>query len=315
MNGHASTVREIRVYDDSLRTYKQLERGASKEGAQMNGTNGRGEQIIDRFRSALLVVVGSDDLSWLQLGRYCLVFAGIGGLVIASFDPIVTSDAPFWLAVFHWTAHLFFAAVILIGTTTLATLTGLRIPWALIVAVCLLPFLLTPFSLAADALLDIGPDAEMPALGFAQLYMLELLSIAPPSIGLSAIMAVFAYRAAEITKRQRHAILSRFRPEPNLRSAIPVPHNLGDDLIRVEAQDHYVSVITADGNATLKLAFSECVEALEGFRGMQCHRSHWVRFRHIRKIQPAGSAYVCILDDGIEVPVSRRRYGELKRKL
>ena len=283
--------------------------------AHMSGTQARGEEKLDGLRSALLMVIGSSDVSWRQLGLSCVAFAGVGGFVIASFDPSVTAQAPFWLAVLHWALHLFLAAIVLAGVTTLGMLTGLRMPWPLIVAVCLLPFVLTPFSLAVDVFLGGEPERDGAALGFAQLYWQELLNVAPPSIGLSAIMAIFAYRAAELAKQQRHAILSRVRPEPALRSAIPVPHSLGDDLIRVEAQDHYVLVVTSNGTATLKLAFSDCVEALRGFRGMQCHRSHWVRFKHIKKVLRVGSAYVCVLGDDSQVPVSRRRYAELKTRL
>lgn len=267
-----------------------------------------------RFQSALLTMFGLRDISWRQLIWYCGVFSIVGGLVITSLEPIATAQLSLWLAIVHWFSHLFVAAVLLAATTALGVIAGLRMPWPLMIAVLLLPFLLAPFSMVSDLLLE-GPTPGWDASStFGQAYLLELTNLAPPSLGLSALVAVFAYRAADMAQKHLSARALRHPSEPSLRSVIPsAPHSLGDDLIRVEAQDHYVRLVTSDGTATLKLAFSECVSALDPFRGIQCHRSHWVRFRHVKKLRRAGSAYVCILSDETEVPVSRRRYSDLKR--
>ncbi|GGX63623.1 hypothetical protein GCM10007385_35980 [Tateyamaria omphalii] len=264
----------------------------------------------------LMTMFGSGDTSWWQLTKYCIGFSAMGGLVITSLDPIVTAQYPLWLAVLHWFTHLFVAACLLAGTTALGVLLGVRMPLPLILAVCLLPVLLALFSLIADSFLEDRSANDLVTLGFPQLYFQELVAVAPPSLGLSALVAIFAYRAAEIAQRYRTLLQSRSLPEPPLRSAIPsAPMRLGDDVIHVEAQDHYVTITTADGHATLKLSFSECVNALKGFHGMQCHRSHWVRFKHVKKIKAAGSAYTCTLGNGSAIPVSRRRYSNLKKKL
>ncbi|WP_300012320.1 LytTR family DNA-binding domain-containing protein [uncultured Roseobacter sp.] len=269
----------------------------------------------DRFQSALLSVFGLRDISWRQLVWYCLVFSVVGGVIITSFEPLVTAPLPVWVAILHWFFHLFVAAGALILTTVLGVIAGLRMPWPLVAAVILLPFLLATFSMVADIILDVPTLSDDASLSITQLYILELGDIAIPSLGLSALMAVLAYRAANIVQKHQADRLLRQAPEPTLRSVIPAaPHNLGDDLIRVEAQDHYVRLITSDGTATLKLAFSDCVAALARFQGGQCHRSHWVRFKHVKTIKRSGSAYVCTLKDDTQIPVSRRRYSELKRR-
>ncbi|WP_299406589.1 LytTR family DNA-binding domain-containing protein [uncultured Roseobacter sp.] len=264
----------------------------------------------------LMTMFGSGNTSWLQLAKYCVAFSAVGGLVITSLDPVATAHYPIWLAVLHWFSHLFVAACLLAGMTALGVLLGARMPLPFILAVCLLPVFLALFSLVTDAVLDGDPTMELRTQSFGRLYLAELAAVAPPSLGLSALVAIFAYRAADIAQRYRTLLRSRHLPEPSLRSALPAaPMRLGDDLIHAEAQDHYVTVTTANGRATLKLSFSECVSALKGFHGMQCHRSHWVRFKYVQKIKPAGSAYVCILEDGTVIPVSRRRYRDLKRNL
>ncbi|WP_299960199.1 LytTR family DNA-binding domain-containing protein [uncultured Roseobacter sp.] len=282
----------------------------------MPKTSPRRDATTDMLSGALLTIFGSHDSSWQQLAKYCLGFSVVGGLVITSFDPLVTAALPLWLAALHWVFHLLVAACLLAGTTAAGVLLGARMPWPLILAVCVLPFLLTPFSLLAELLLDSEPVAHDATSGLWRLYAAELASLAPPSLGLSTLMAVFAYRAAGIAERYRRILRSRHLPEPPLRSVLPsAPHRLGDDILHAEAQDHYVTITTTQGTATLKLAFADCVTALKDFHGAQCHRSHWVRFKHVQRIKPVGSAYVCTLYDGAKIPVSRRRYRDLKRKL
>ncbi|WP_299743178.1 LytTR family DNA-binding domain-containing protein [uncultured Tateyamaria sp.] len=282
----------------------------------MQNSDNQIDRDVRQLSAVLLTLFGSQDTSWRQLTKYCVAFSTIGGLVITSLDPLVTAQFPLWLSAVHWFTHLFVAACLLAGTTALGVLLGAKMPWPLILAVCILPFLLVPFSLAAEALLEGVRFTGITAAGAGRLYLSELVALAPPSLGLSALVAIFAYRAADIAERYRKVLRSRHLPEPTLRSVLPsVPHQLGDDIMQAEAQDHYVTITTTQGTATLKLAFADCVNALSTFRGIQCHRSHWVRFKHIRKVRRSGSAYVCTLDDGTEIPVSRRRYGNLKKML
>ena len=270
----------------------------------------------DKLRLALLGVFGARDISGRQLFGYCIAFSVVGSLIITSFEPMVTAHLTLPLAVLCWFLHLFVAATCLTVVTALGVAGGMRMPWPLVAAVMLLPFLLAPFSIVADAFFDERELIAASSLSITQLYVKELVDISAPALGLSALMAVLAYRAADIAQKYRAERLLKSAPEPSLRQVIPsAPHSLGDDLIRVEAQDHYVRLITSTGAATVKLAFSECVAALAPFPGARCHSSHWVRFRHVKRIARAGSAYACVLDDGTEVPVSRRRYGELKRKV
>lgn len=269
---------------------------------------------VGRFQSVLLTMFGLRETSWQQLVWYCLLFSATGSLIITSFQPLATASLPLWLTILHWFAHLFVAAALLAAVTAMGVIAGLRMPWPLMIAVLLLPFLLAPFSMIVELALEHQTQGQGTSFTTAQLYLLELSHLAPPSLGLSALVAVFAYRAADLAKKHRIARLLQQVPEPPLRSIIKsVPHNLGDDLIRAEAQDHYVRLVTTHGTATLKMAFSDCVIALKEFRGVQCHRSHWVRFKHVKKVKRAGSAYVCVLNNEAEIPVSRRRYSELKR--
>ena len=147
-------------------------------------------------------------------------------------------------------------------------------------------------------------------------FLEELQHIALPSVGLASLVAHFAFKVAAYFASQRARILSRFAAEPDLRNLFPeLPHVLGDDLLSVSANDHYVDVRTVNGSAMLSRKFSDCLEDLKHFKGLQVHRSHWVRRKHVDHVRAKGSSYLCKLSDGTTIPVSRRRHAELKQAL
>lgn len=85
-----------------------------------------------------------------------------------------------------------------------------------------------------------------------------------------------------------------------------LPSELGDDLIAVASELQYLRVWTTRGCALVLGALQE-VEDAEGGAGVRVHRSWWVHARHVRGVRRRGDGAVCLLSDGREVPVSRRR--------
>jgi hypothetical protein len=76
-------------------------------------------------------------------------------------------------------------------------------------------------------------------------------------------------------------------------------------LVRVEAQDHYLNVVTLNGSALVLLRLQDAVAALQAADGLQVHRSHWVARNavvHHRRIQ--GRDFL-VLVSGDQIPVSR----------
>jgi len=232
------------------------------------------------------------------------------GVIIAGFQPAATAEVPFILAVAHWVLHIVFAVLIVTGIASASVLLGMRLIWAVGLAILCMPVALTPLSLAIEASMAYilgSQDQELDS------FLEELGRIAVPAIGLSSLVALFAFKAAAYVANQRASILARFAVEPELRSVFPdIPYHLGGDLLSISANDHYVHVRTAHGTVMLSRNFSDCLEKLKPFRGLQVHRSHWVRSKHVDQIKAKGSSYLCILSDGNAIPVSRRRHAELK---
>ena len=93
-----------------------------------------------------------------------------------------------------------------------------------------------------------------------------------------------------------------------------LPGRLGDDIISVRAEQHYVQVETTLGSELLFCGFGRAVHELttQGAHGMAIHRSHWVAWPHVAEIYTVGSEVRCRLKSGQTVPISRRRVREAR---
>lgn len=76
-------------------------------------------------------------------------------------------------------------------------------------------------------------------------------------------------------------------------------------LVRIEAQDHYINVVTTKGSAMILMRLGEAVEELQGAEGLLVHRSHWVAFSGVRAHRRDKGRDILQMSDGAEVPVSR----------
>ena len=76
-------------------------------------------------------------------------------------------------------------------------------------------------------------------------------------------------------------------------------------LIRIEAQDHYLKVVTDKGAPLILMRLGEAVEELGETSGLQVHRSHWVALDAVTAHHRIKGRDVLTLSDGAEIPVSR----------
>ncbi|MCZ4258830.1 LytTR family DNA-binding domain-containing protein [Sulfitobacter sp. G21635-S1] len=84
-----------------------------------------------------------------------------------------------------------------------------------------------------------------------------------------------------------------------------LPLELRGPLVRIEAQDHYLKIVTARGSTLILMRLGEAVEALDGVRGLQTHRSHWVSLDAVTAHRRVQGRDVLLMSDGAEVPVAR----------
>ncbi|MFM8820048.1 MAG: LytTR family DNA-binding domain-containing protein [Phenylobacterium sp.] len=113
-------------------------------------------------------------------------------------------------------------------------------------------------------------------------------------------------------------------PAPALASEAPpppfwsrVPSSLGDDLVALTAELHYLRVETVNGNALILYPFGQAVAELaaSSSNGSQIHRSHWVAHSHVATIERNGGRVFCVLQSGTRLPIGRRRQATIVARL
>ncbi len=77
-----------------------------------------------------------------------------------------------------------------------------------------------------------------------------------------------------------------------------------DEVIALEAQEHYVNVRTDQGNELIYTRFSDAIRQMPAELGAQVHRSWWVADRAVVSAHRATRRYRLQLGDGTEIPVS-----------
>lgn len=89
-----------------------------------------------------------------------------------------------------------------------------------------------------------------------------------------------------------------------------LPAELGSDVIAVASELQYLRVWTPRGCALILGALVD-VESEGAAHGLRVHRSWWVASEHVVSVRRTAAGTVCLMSDGREVPVSRRRRAEV----
>jgi len=84
-----------------------------------------------------------------------------------------------------------------------------------------------------------------------------------------------------------------------------IPIEKRGELVRLEAQDHYLNVVTDNGQALILMRLQDAIDALKGAKGLRVHRSHWVMVPAVRGHQRDKGRDFLELKNGDTVPVSR----------
>ncbi len=85
-----------------------------------------------------------------------------------------------------------------------------------------------------------------------------------------------------------------------------LPSSLGQDVIALSAEDHYVRVYTKLGNDLILYRFSDAVREMPKELGMQVHRSHWVNLGAVTKFEESGRTHTLTVGESVTIPVSQR---------
>jgi hypothetical protein len=106
---------------------------------------------------------------------------------------------------------------------------------------------------------------------------------------------------------QRQPELSR--PQPGTYFLDRLPRQLGRDIMYLEAQEHYLRVVTNRGEHLLLQGLTHAIAELErsGIEGIQIHRSVWVAWKHVQDVDARLNSLSVKLSTGTSLKLGRRR--------
>lgn len=92
-----------------------------------------------------------------------------------------------------------------------------------------------------------------------------------------------------------------------------LPARLGRDVVQLEAQQHYLRVVTTRGEHLLLQGLAPAIAELSArpIAGMQIHRSVWVAWAHVERLDLRPGSPSAVMRDGRRLPIGRRRLREV----
>ena len=84
-----------------------------------------------------------------------------------------------------------------------------------------------------------------------------------------------------------------------------LPHHLGQELLHLTTQDHYIEAVTTRGSHLILMRFADALDELTPEDGIQIHRSHWIAKNAMVGSKRQNGRLLLLTADGGEFPVSR----------
>ncbi len=136
----------------------------------------------------------------------------------------------------------------------------------------------------------------------------EVLPAAPSAIALNILLIsiiVLVLRAQLVDDAE--AMKEAAEPAAHPRLSRRLPEGICKDVVRLEAQNHQIAVITMSGRETVRMRFGDAIEEMEPLEGFCTHRSHWVVENAIMAVEQDRPGKILLrMRNGDRVPVSRK---------
>lgn len=85
-----------------------------------------------------------------------------------------------------------------------------------------------------------------------------------------------------------------------------LPKDIGQNLICISMEDHYLLAYTDLGNHMMLMRMKDAMVELKEYPGMQVHRSYWVATKHVSHSNKNLRKITLIMSNDMEIPVSRK---------
>ncbi len=254
----------------------------------------------------------------LRLGALILVFIAISQVDDPLIDATIGEELLYWfvrisvMAIGLWSADAIVSKMLTDRWSNPAWLK----PVVVVSAIGLLPFAVA--EILIEPRLPMRPEyvddelwAFSPPLALLSEYVTIVTIVVPVHLLLWLII-------------DRHA---HNKPEPVDVKAVPPPKFLQqasirqvDDVLALQAEEHYVRIFTSNGSELVHYRFGDAVAEMPGELGAQVHRSWWVAESALRSAKRGSRRWQLDLVTDVTVPVSDsyvkavRELGWLKRK-
>lgn len=119
------------------------------------------------------------------------------------------------------------------------------------------------------------------------------LAIFAVAMGMNALRYALSPRRAVNPRDEMPPLLDRL--EPGNRAPV----------IRLSSSNHYVNVVTELGEQEVLIRLADAIAELNGVKGLQVHRSHWVATAAVIGHERDKGRLFLLTSDGAKVPVSR----------
>ena len=264
------------------------------------------------------------DLGDISAGKYFMATSSCLGLLLAwiSRDG---SNAYLLSLLVAWQANVLVSIALVISVHVLLlkyTPISQLNPWLqLVLSGVAGSTLFSPLALLIDVLLMNEP---MPA-NLVSEWMDEYSGVAP-SVTLAWVAMnvpwLLGYRFEKQTEPSARLIESKFaqpqaHEEDDQNNRLPVnkletlydllPAEIGQDIIYLKAELHYIKVATCQGEALVLFNLKDAASLFSLADGYLCHRSYWVSRSHIACFKKVSRGGELTLSNHAKIPVSKRK--------
>lgn len=256
---------------------------------------------------------GHIDLGDISAATYFGGLAVVTGLLFALIDDVSGGLAAMLLHFLQWQLQTCVPmALLVIAQLCLGRCSALEgtSPWLQLGLSGLLGTLVfTPLALGLDIALVGGSERfDWPALRG------EYLAVAPP--------VVVCWIAINVPWQTGFRLQRSGKPAPVDVDDAPLPGfyqllvpAMRTELIYLEAELHYLAVVTTTGRSLILYNLRDAVAELPTYQGIQTHRSYWVALDHVRGLKRRDRQGEVQMSNGDSVPVSRRNLAEVDAAL
>lgn len=255
---------------------------------------------------------GQFDIGDIPPLRYFLAVSLAFGLLFGLTTPDA-DDGLAILAIAQWVFQTLIAVLVIIGCQLgLARIPGFS-AWSLWVQLILSgvigAVLLTPLLSLLDQWTDTA--GALRDTGLLRLWTSEFFGAAPAIVSAWLAMNlpfILGYRIRSTSPADDAT--SETLSEASTASIIEkIPRERRGELFYMEAELHYVKVVTSQGASLILYNLKDAAAELNTEVGMLCHRSFWVAFDAIDSFNRKGRQGLITLVDGTVIPVSRTKVG------